>query len=62
VPKCWDEVVSRAELATKQRECRDFNLANKYKKRGVAALPVKFGISFTAQFLNQGAALVIIYK
>ena len=31
-------------------------------KRGIAITPVKFGISFTATFFNQGGALVMIYR
>jgi xanthine dehydrogenase molybdopterin-binding subunit B len=31
-------------------------------KRGLAITPVKFGISFTATFLNQAGALVLIYR
>ena len=33
-----------------------------HSKRGIAITPVKFGISFTATFFNQGAALVLIYR
>ncbi len=32
------------------------------RKRGLAITPVKFGISFTATFFNQGGALVLIYR
>ena len=39
----------------------DFNKANRWRKRGLAVIPTKFGISFTTKFLNQGAALVHIY-
>jgi xanthine dehydrogenase large subunit len=38
-----------------------FNQKNIYKKRGLALTPVKFGISFTVQHLNQAGALVHIY-
>ena len=38
-----------------------FNLKNKYKKKGIAITPVKFGISFTTIHLNQAGALVHIY-
>ena len=38
-----------------------FNAENTLKKRGLALTPVKFGISFTIQFLNQAGALVHIY-
>ncbi len=30
-----------------------FNGSNRWKKRGLAAMPVKFGMSFTAKFMNQ---------
>lgn len=41
-----------------------FNLSfrlHRYKKKGLAVVPVKFGISFTTLFLNQAGALVHIY-
>ena len=31
----------------------EFNKANRWKKRGVAMLPVKYGIAFSALHLNQ---------
>ena len=38
-----------------------FDRENRYKKRGVSTIPVKFGISFGLLKLNQGSALVLIY-
>ncbi len=38
-----------------------FNAKHRYRKRGLAAMPSKFGISFTTLFLNQAGALVHIY-
>jgi xanthine dehydrogenase large subunit len=38
-----------------------FNAQNKTRKRGLALVPLKFGISFTATHLNQGGALLVIY-
>lgn len=34
---------------------------NRWRKRGIASVPTKFGISFTSLFLNQAGALVHIY-
>ncbi len=34
----------------------------RHKKRGIALVPLKFGISFTATMLNQAGALVNIYQ
>ena len=45
-----------------RKECDEFNRNNKYKKRGIGITPVKFGISFTAAFLNQGAALIWVFS
>lgn len=39
----------------------EYNKANRFRKRGLALIPTKFGISFTTMFLNQGAALVNVY-
>jgi xanthine dehydrogenase/oxidase len=39
-----------------------FNAANRYKKRGIAAVATMFGISFTATQLNQGGALLHVQK
>jgi len=37
-----------------------FNKSHKHKKRGIAATPVKFGISFTALFFNQVGQLQLL--
>nr|AOE43256.1 xanthine dehydrogenase [Rostrostelium ellipticum] len=34
---------------------------NRYKKRGIAIIPTKFGMSFTIKTLNQAGALVHVY-
>lgn len=35
--------------------------AHRFRKRGLAITPTKFGISFTTKFLNQAGALVHVY-
>lgn len=39
----------------------EFYRENRFKKKGLAMVPTKFGIAFTALFLNQAGALVHIY-
>ena len=54
--------VQEESLYTERREAiTKFNATSKWKKRGLALIPTKFGISFTALFLNQAGALVHIY-
>jgi len=55
------ELEASSEYAKRREEISAFNAANPILKKGLALTPVKFGISFTASFLNQGGALVHVY-
>lgn len=61
VPIMWEQVKREAELERRREEITAFNAKSKWKKRGLSLIPTKFGISFTALFLNQAGALVHIY-
>jgi len=60
-----NEIFSKLEKKSNYKkrylEIKKFNQKNKYKKKGIAITPVKFGISFTTIHLNQAGALVHIY-
>lgn len=58
VQKTWNIALQNSRFATRRAECDKFNSENRWKKRGLAIIPTKFGISFTAKFLNQAGALV----
>ena len=55
------ELEASSEYAKRREEIGAFNAASPILKKGLALTPVKFGISFTASFLNQGGALVHVY-
>ncbi|GIZ12077.1 xanthine dehydrogenase molybdopterin binding subunit [Pseudomonas sp. NCCP-436] len=55
------ELEESAEYAKRREEIRAFNANSPVLKKGLALTPVKFGISFTATFLNQAGALIHIY-
>ena len=57
-----DQVAQEADYAARRQAVAEFNARNKQRKRGLALVPLKFGISFTATMLNQGGALVNIYQ
>ncbi len=61
VPLMYKQVLHESEYEKRRKAVRHFNEAHKWKKRGLAIIPTKFGISFTALFLNQAGALVHIY-
>ncbi|WP_061242521.1 xanthine dehydrogenase molybdopterin binding subunit [Ectopseudomonas composti] len=55
------ELEASCEYAKRREEIRAFNAKSPVLKKGLAMTPVKFGISFTATFLNQAGALIHIY-
>ena len=59
--RCWQECLHSSDFKKRQAEVHLYNKEHRYKKRGIAILPTKFGIAFTVKFLNQGGALVHVY-
>jgi len=59
--RMWRELIESSEFERRSLEIARFNSSNKWRKRGIAQLPTKFGISFTAKFMNQAGALVHVY-
>ncbi len=55
------ELEASSEYAKRREEIRAFNAKSPILKKGLSLTPVKFGISFTASFLNQAGALVHVY-
>ncbi|WP_339524084.1 xanthine dehydrogenase molybdopterin binding subunit [Pseudomonas sp. EA_35y_Pfl2_R111] len=55
------ELEASSDYAKRRREIIEFNNKSPVLKKGLALTPVKFGISFTATFLNQAGALIHIY-
>ncbi|MFS1877357.1 xanthine dehydrogenase molybdopterin binding subunit [Enterovibrio norvegicus] len=56
-----EELEASCEYQARRIEIAKFNAENPLLKKGIALTPVKFGISFTATFLNQAGALVTVY-
>jgi xanthine dehydrogenase molybdopterin binding subunit/xanthine dehydrogenase small subunit len=62
IPAIWNALRDSARFDQRRAELRAWNQAHPNVKRGIAMTPVKFGISFTASFLNQAGALVLVYR
>jgi xanthine dehydrogenase/oxidase len=61
VPLMYKQVQEESNYHERRKAVEEFNSKHKWNKRGLALIPTKFGISFTAIFLNQAGALVHIY-
>ncbi|XP_027929084.1 xanthine dehydrogenase 1-like isoform X2 [Vigna unguiculata] len=57
----WNELKLSCDFAKAREEVDQFNRHNRWRKRGIAMVPNKFGISFTTKLMNQAGALVQVY-
>ncbi|WP_407333881.1 xanthine dehydrogenase molybdopterin binding subunit [Enterovibrio sp. 27052020O] len=56
------DLETECDYQARRKAIADFNASSPILKKGIALTPVKFGISFTATFLNQAGALITIYS
>jgi len=59
--ECWNKAFELFDMQALQQKVTDFNGANSLYKKGVAIMPICFGISFTNTLMNQARALVHVY-
>ncbi len=60
--QAWDTAARAFDLAAIRAEVAQFNQTHKLRKKGLAVMPICFGISFTKTPMNQTRALVHIYS
>ena len=59
----WDRIYATSDFARRAEAVDAFNRANRWRKRGISLLPVKYGIGFKQlPALNTSSALVNINK
>ena len=57
----WKQADAKYDFAALKAEADEFNKQNKFIKKGVALMPICFGISFTKTPMNQARSLVHVY-
>lgn len=62
IRKCWQILEERCDPEKMREEAALFNANHPLEKKGVAIMPICFGISFTNTMLNQANALVHVYS
>ncbi|KAF2885328.1 hypothetical protein ILUMI_20860 [Ignelater luminosus] len=61
IERCWDECVASSNIRERRKEVEKYNTENRWKKRGISIVPVKYGVCFNPVHLNQAGALIHIY-
>ena len=59
---CWEKAETNFELDKLIKETELYNQQNTLYKKGIAMMPICFGISFTKTLMNNARALVHIYS
>lgn len=59
--ECWNKADEQFNINELQKEVNEFNASNKNHKKGLAIMPICFGISFTKTLMNQARSLVHVY-
>lgn len=62
LPDLFAKIKKDSDYLRRRQEIENFNKTQTGKIRGLSVTATKFGIAFTARFLNQGNALVNIHK
>tara|TARA_B100000795_G_scaffold266397_1_gene249521 strand:+ start:2589 stop:5351 length:2763 start_codon:yes stop_codon:yes gene_type:complete len=59
--RLYKELFQKCDIESRKASIEEYNSKHKWRKRGLSIVPTKFGINFTAKFLNQAGALVHVY-
>lgn len=59
--RCWEALDKKTDLAARRAAVEAYNRSHTDSKKGLAVVPVCFGISFAQTALNQASSLVHIY-
>lgn len=61
LPEIFEQLAKTSDYKKRLADAEAFNRQSPTQLKGIAMTAVKFGISFTTKFLNQGNALVSVY-
>lgn len=62
VRRCFAECLEQSKFYEQRKEVDEFNSKHRYRKRGVAIVPCKYGVSFCLPSAHQAGALVNVYQ
>jgi xanthine dehydrogenase/oxidase len=62
IHQIWADLRNKANVDARSQAVQDFNKAHRWRKRGIAMMPIKYGVSYTYLPLNQATAEVMVYN
>nr|XP_033800981.1 aldehyde oxidase 1-like isoform X2 [Geotrypetes seraphini] len=60
--RCWNECLKKSSYHSRKARIEEYNKLNSWKKKGIAIIPLKYGVGAVLTPYHQAGALVHIYK
>jgi xanthine dehydrogenase/oxidase len=57
----WDRLKQTSDFDARLQGVREFNARNRWRKRGISMMPLKYGLGYNLGYLQQGSALITAY-
>lgn len=54
----WNRLMETSDFAARLQGVQEFNRNNRWRKRGICLMPLKYGLGYNLGFLQQGSALI----
>jgi xanthine dehydrogenase/oxidase len=58
----WDDLKVAANFDERLANVQSYNKNNRWRKKGISMIPIKYGISYTYRPMNQGGAYVVVFS
>lgn len=60
IAEVWTYLKNKCDFDKKLQEVQNFNRMNKWRKRGISIIPVKYGSGYNFEQLKQSSAIVVV--
>lgn len=61
VQDVWDRLKLTSDFTNRLQAVREFNQSNRWRKRGISMMPLKYGLGYNLGFLQQASALIEVF-
>ena len=61
IREVWDHLRKKSEFDDRVKAVEKFNAENRWKKRGISMIPLKYGLGYNLGYLMQGSGKIDIY-
>lgn len=62
IREVWERLKQRSSFTSRVAQVQAFNAKNRWRKRGISMIPLKYGLGYNLGYLMQGGALVDVYS